>query len=210
MTTSATTTTMTTGRARNERTCAGCGDKAPAGELVRLVHGPGLTVAVDAAGGAFGRGAHVHPRPECLAKACKGGLARAFKANVKVSPEELGDAIGAAMDRRLEGLLVAASLGGGLAVGADAAREAMVKGRASLVVVARDAGSVADDREVVEQVSRGRAIAWGEKARLGALVGRGRSEVAVLVVTSKAERIAEEVKSAFARGDACRSRREVQ
>jgi len=207
MTMAAETTTKKTARAP-ERTCAGCGAKAPAADLVRLVHGPGVTVAVDAAGGAFGRGAHVHASKDCLARACKGGLARTFKAQVKVGEEELGDAIANAMDRRIEGLLLAAARGGGLALGADAAREAMAAGRAALTIVARDAGSIADGREVAGEVARGRAIAWGEKARLGALVAR--AEVALVVVTKKADRIASEVKSAFVRGDACRSRREVQ
>ena len=58
------------------RTCVGCGERveiprseSPSSVLVRLVLGPGGEVAVDAAGGGFGRGAHVHPRPGCVEKA---------------------------------------------------------------------------------------------------------------------------------------------
>ena len=71
------------------RTCVGCGERvtlqrsrAAALTLVRLVLGPGGEVAVDAGSGGFGRGVHVHPRPECVERAALRGIARAAKAKV--------------------------------------------------------------------------------------------------------------------------------
>src|SRR5580692_1115312 len=76
---------------RLTRTCAGCQkreDEAQ-GRLVRIVlgqapgglgvspKGPGSSprpVVVDVASSAFGRGAHVHPDPACVKKACSGGF----------------------------------------------------------------------------------------------------------------------------------------
>jgi predicted RNA-binding protein YlxR (DUF448 family) len=71
------------------RTCVGCGERvtlqradAAAMTLVRLVLGPGGEVAVDAGSGGFGRGVHVHPRPDCVERAALRGLARSAKAKV--------------------------------------------------------------------------------------------------------------------------------
>ena len=80
------------------RTCAGCQKRGDSSmELVRVVLGADGTsaalpqrgqrdeakgargVVVDVASSAFGRGAHVHPEPACVKKACSGGFARAFR-----------------------------------------------------------------------------------------------------------------------------------
>jgi hypothetical protein len=70
----------------------------------------------------------------------------------------------------MAGLLLAARRSGGLAIGADAAFEALGKG-ASLAVVAVDAGSVAETVEVQRCVAGGRAIAWRTRSELGSLLG---------------------------------------
>ena len=55
------------------RTCVGCGEREDAATghdvLVRLVLGPAGAVARRRGRGALGRGAHVHPRPGCIAGA---------------------------------------------------------------------------------------------------------------------------------------------
>ncbi|HTQ43561.1 MAG TPA: hypothetical protein VMI75_12445, partial [Polyangiaceae bacterium] len=117
----------------------------------------------------FGRGAHVHARPECLEKAAR-GLSRAFKQEVRAQGHELGSALVAACDRRAAGLVMAARRTGALAVGADQSLEAVRKG-ASLLIVAVDAGSAASTREVERAVAEGRAVAWKTKCDLGAWIG---------------------------------------
>nr|WP_203708250.1 YlxR family protein [Asanoa iriomotensis] len=66
---------MTTARrARPERTCVGCRQRAPADELLRFVavgDGEPYRLRPDPTRSLPGRGAHVHPDPACLALACK-------------------------------------------------------------------------------------------------------------------------------------------
>ena len=49
------------------RTCVGCGLRGAPSDMVRLVVAD-AEVVFDLAGGAFGRGVHLHPTPSCLAK----------------------------------------------------------------------------------------------------------------------------------------------
>lgn len=61
-----------------ERTCIGCGAKAPQGELTRL-RTEGERVIVDA-NRSGGRGAWLHPSAECLKQALRRrSFARAFR-----------------------------------------------------------------------------------------------------------------------------------
>lgn len=157
------------------RTCAGCSGRGAPEEMVRVVRGPDGTLGVDLAGGTFGRGAHVHPA--CIERACGGGFAKAFKAQVHVAGAELKTLVQGACDRRLAGLLLGARRAGHVTVGADAASAAIDRGALALVAV--DAGTVA--RRAARAVSEGRAVAWGSKAFLGQLFGE--AEVALAAVT---------------------------
>jgi predicted RNA-binding protein YlxR (DUF448 family) len=159
------------------RTCAGCAREDDADVMVRLVRGPAGEIAVDVGGG--GRGSHVHARTECIVKACKGGLARSFKAPVKADAADLAEQITTGADRRIRGLILSANRLKRIALGADAACEALMRG-AVLVVVATDAGAIARKHMIVEAIAAGNAIAWGDKASLGSLVGA--QEVAALAV----------------------------
>ncbi|WP_425394835.1 YlxR family protein [Chondromyces crocatus] len=68
--------------------CVGCGERVAfdsseaSSPLVRLILAPEGAIAVDPGNGGFGRGAHVHARPECLAKAVQRGLPRAARGRV--------------------------------------------------------------------------------------------------------------------------------
>ena len=56
------------------RTCIGCRQRATKLELLRVVaaeRGAGLEAVPDPAGRAVGRGAHLHPTPDCLALALR-------------------------------------------------------------------------------------------------------------------------------------------
>ncbi len=177
------------------RTCVGCGLREDATAMVRLVVAED-EVAFDLAGGTFGRGAHVHARPDCLAKAPR-GLARAFKRELHIDAVELAGRLAAACERRMTGLLLAARRAGALAIGADAARSAIRRG-APLAIVAVDAGAIAQSSEVSRAVTDGCAIAWKTKTELGTLVGE--ETVAICAVTDPG--IASELKDARAAADA--------
>jgi predicted RNA-binding protein YlxR (DUF448 family) len=178
-----------------ERTCVGCGLRDAASAMVRLVVAED-EVAFDLAGGAFGRGAHLHPRPECIEKAPR-GLARTFKRDPKVDARELAARLSSACDRRMSGLMMAARRTNALAVGADASLEAIRRG-APLAVVAVDAGKIAQTLEVQGAIAEGRAIAWKAKNELGALLG----ETAVAICAVRHAGIASELKVLRAAADA--------
>jgi predicted RNA-binding protein YlxR (DUF448 family)/ribosomal protein L7Ae-like RNA K-turn-binding protein len=170
------------------RTCVGCNERveilsAGPARLIRFILGPGGEVAVDPKGGGFGRGAHVHPRRECVERAARAGLLRATKGAARtvvdagesgiaepLAAAALARAIQRSMDRRVEGLLATAVRSRQLARGADAVTGACQRGEAALVVVACDAAAAADLTEVRRAVAEGRAVAWGTKERLGAIV----------------------------------------
>jgi predicted RNA-binding protein YlxR (DUF448 family) len=207
------------------RTCVGCGEEGTADAFLRFVCGPVLPegfaeVAVDASsgphpggrkgagsGGAGGRGAHVHPDRACLDKAAKSGLARSFRCKVKVSGDELAKQVVEALDRRTTGLLMAAARTRGLTLGADSTIEAI--GRSAkddlLVLVATDAGSIAQDSAIRHAADAGNVVVWSTKAALGALAGRG--ELAVMAVTNAS--ISHEIRLVRSRSEAC-SRPEVR
>jgi predicted RNA-binding protein YlxR (DUF448 family) len=168
--------------ARGQRTCVGCGQADDPKNMIRLVVAPGGEVAVDLAGGQFGRGAHVHAAPRCVATAPR-GLSKAFHENVSVTAEALAQAIVAAADRRIAGLLASAARSRNLEVGAEMAGQAFENGKAHLLVVARDAAAAASVGRIMHAVAKGGAVAWGTKTSLGSLVGK--LEVAVLGITSQ-------------------------
>jgi len=71
------------------RTCVGCRERAPKQELLRVVAGDG-TLVPDPAGRAPGRGAHLHPTPECLALALRRrAFVRALRVTDGLAPEAL-------------------------------------------------------------------------------------------------------------------------
>jgi uncharacterized protein len=70
------------------RTCVGCREVSGKAGLVRIVRDGDGRVRVDRMGKAPGRGAYVHPRPECVRRAAKGSLARALRATLE--PGEAG------------------------------------------------------------------------------------------------------------------------
>lgn len=183
-----------------ERTCVGCGKRNPTDVLVRLVLDEVAGgVVPDAKGGAFGRGAHVHASPTCLEQACKKGLPRAFKREIKADPAGLAKAIADAFQRRLDGLVAGGNRAGLVAIGTDAVLEALRSRSAVLVLVAADAAAAASRSEVQRALGDGRALVFGDRMRLAAAVGRrgdaAREGVAVLAVTG--ESLAAEIKRAW-------------
>lgn len=178
-------------RAGRERTCVGCGEHDAPEEMVRLVLGPSGEVAVDAAGGGFGRGAHVHARGPCLAAAAARGLMRATKGKARevslavkeggevvtgegapLSAEALARAVEEAMARRIAGLLASAVRVRKVRIGADAVTGAWRTGEAELIMVATDAAAAAELGAVREAVAAGAAVAWGTKLGLAAALMR--------------------------------------
>lgn len=169
------------GRPGPRRQCAGCATRDSADELLRVVLGPDGSLAVDLAGSRFGRGAHVHASKECMQRALRGGFAKVFKSKVDGTVEALGEQIVNAADRRIEGLLLGARRGKLVVAGADVVREAYREGNASLLIVASDATAAGKHAEVQDAVAQGKAIAWSNKERLGAIFGRDETAVCAVL-----------------------------
>jgi ribosomal protein L7Ae-like RNA K-turn-binding protein len=123
-------------------------------------------------GGAFGRGAWVHPRAACLADAVRGGLARGLKTQVTTDLPAVVTLLRDAASRRTFSLLQAAQRARLAAVGTAALEEAERDGRVELLVLASDAKASADLSAVRRLVQRGRVRFFKTKAELGAAFGR--------------------------------------
>ena len=196
-----------TGKPGPRRQCAGCAKRDTADDLLRVVLGEDGALAVDLADSRFGRGSHVHVSKECMQKALRGGFAKVFKTKVEGTVESLGEQIVIAADRRIEGLLAGARRGKHAIAGADVVREAYREGNAALIVVASDAAAATKHPEIQQAVAEGKAIAWSNKQRLGAIFGR--DETAVCAVLH--EGVAKAIQSArqraltFAAGAVVRS-----
>jgi predicted RNA-binding protein YlxR (DUF448 family)/ribosomal protein L7Ae-like RNA K-turn-binding protein len=162
------------------RTCVGCHTEAPSNELVRVVLGPDGALVPDPRGGSFGRGAWLHPRPECLVRAVPRGVARALRAEVRTNAEEFSGLLRSAGMRRLLGLVGSAYRAKKAAVGATAVEEALSTDKPCLVIVATDAHAAASGRGVARAVALGRALATSTKTELGAALGR--AEVGVVAI----------------------------
>ena len=79
------------------RMCAGCAQRKPKRELVRVVRTPEGEVLLDLTGRKSGRGVYVCPDPECLRKARK---ARRFERALEC---DIPDQVYERMEQELEG-----------------------------------------------------------------------------------------------------------
>lgn len=152
-------------------------------DLVRLVEGPEGQIAVDPKGGNGGRGAWVHPTRACIAIAAKRHAAeRSLKVPVRaVDADALVTQAREGFARRASGLLSNAFRARAIAAGSDVVEQAVNEGRAALLVVARDAGDTTRSRAETLATTKGVSLrAFGSRAELGALFGRG--EVAIAAV----------------------------
>jgi hypothetical protein len=156
--------------------------------MIRLVLGDDGKIAVDLAGRAFGRGAWVHPRVDCLSRTVR-GAARSFKAPVKMGAPELVAAVRGAADRRVESLVASARGAGRVAAGSEAARAAFGNGKAALVLVAMDGRAAAQTSFVATAAASGKVVLWGTKERIGRATGRAETAVVAILDRGLAQAI---------------------
>jgi predicted RNA-binding protein YlxR (DUF448 family)/ribosomal protein L30E len=158
----------------SERTCAGCRAVVARGELVRFVHVPEHTPClIPDVGGSFpGRAVSVHPTRACLSKAVRGGFARSLKCAVQVEAPDLEGLLRGQLERRLDGLLLAAMRRRKVALGTDAVREALPAGAVRLLLVAKDAAGRRDELSAQADERGVPVVEAGDKHRLGRLAGK--------------------------------------
>jgi predicted RNA-binding protein YlxR (DUF448 family)/ribosomal protein L30E len=157
-----------------ERTCAGCRGVVEREELVRFVYVPDYVPCLvpDLGARLSGRGVRVHPTRACLSKAVRGGFARSMRRAISVELSELESALRGQIDRRLEGLLLAALRRRQVALGTDAVREALLAGAVRLLLVAKDAAGRRDEL-CARAAERGvQVVEAGDKSQLGRLAGK--------------------------------------
>ncbi|HEX3849418.1 MAG TPA: DUF448 domain-containing protein [Polyangiaceae bacterium] len=156
------------------RTCAGCREVGDPGlrPLVRVVLGPDGQAVPDLSGSGFGRGAWVHPREACLAKALPRGFSKSMKNTVTTSVAEFASALRAQAERRAYSLVGSAFRARKAAAGSTAVRDAFTAGQVKLVLVATDARAAAETPWVDALVKSGKARAFGSKELLGRVIGR--------------------------------------
>lgn len=105
---------------QKRRMCIGCRRSCARQDLVRLVATGDGKIGFDLIGAAWGRGAWVHPRPECVAKSVR-NIARALRQPVSVTPSELYERLASAAWQRVASLMAAARRSGQLKIGIEAA-----------------------------------------------------------------------------------------
>jgi uncharacterized protein len=164
------------------RTCVGCRVSGDPQDLVRLVVGPEGDVVADLGGGAFGRGAWVHPRLACLEGAVRGGLSRGLKTQIKTELAQVVSHLRDAAVRRTLSLLQAAQRAKRVALGTAALEDAERAGHVELLILANDAKASADLSAVRRLGARGRVRLFSTKAELGAAFKR--DELALIGLTS--------------------------
>ena len=168
------------------RTCVGCRASGSPSDLLRLVVGPDGEVVPDLSGGAFGRGAWVHPRPACIADAVRGGLSRGLKTKITADLPVVMQTLRDAAARRTFSLLQAARRAKLAAVGTAAFEDAERDGRVELLVLAADAKASGDLSAVRRLGQQGRVRFFKTKAELGAAFGRDELALVGLLSTDLA------------------------
>lgn len=157
-----------------ERTCAGCREAAARAELLRVVHVPEHEPALlpDLSGRLPGRGVWVHPALACLRRAARGGFQRSLRGPVQVDAGKLAELARAQLERRIQGLLLAALRRREAVLGTDAVHQALLAGAPRLLLVAKDAAGRRD--ELIQQANARRVpvIELSTKEALGRLTGK--------------------------------------
>ncbi len=171
------------------RTCVGCRSEDESDAMIRLVLGEDGALAVDLAGRAFGRGAWVHPRTDCIERAARGGVDKSFKARTGVDANSVLQNVRAAANRRVEALIAAARRSGSASPGSEVARTAVEEGRALLLVVAEDARAAAQATFVTHVAAAGKVVIWGTKEALGRATGRPDTAVVAILDRGLADAI---------------------
>ncbi|MDW8247592.1 MAG: DUF448 domain-containing protein [Sandaracinaceae bacterium] len=126
---------------KSERMCIGCLNKSHPNALIRLVFvnsppyvAPDLVPRGTREFG--GRGAWVHPRWQCVRKVSeKGQLARSLRQDVRIDGKWLAQAIQKRLEKRAEGLLLAARRKKALTIGIEVTQLNLQEGRVALVAI---------------------------------------------------------------------------
>src|SRR5690606_16722872 len=118
---------------------------------LRLVHVPEHTPVLvpDLSGRLPGRGVWVHPELACLRRAARGGFQRSLRGPVQADAVQLAELARVQLERRIQGLLLAAMRRREVVLGTDAVHLSLLAGAPRLLLVAKDAAGRRD--ELIQQ-----------------------------------------------------------
>lgn len=172
------------------RKCIATGEVQPKAALIRFVIGPDARVVPDVLGKLPGRGIYVSPQPAALAKAAKGGFARAAKQAVTL-PDGLGAEVERQIARRVVDLIAMARKAGRAVCGFEKVKGWLAGGERVRVLLQAADGS-----------ERGKTKLWTPEgaryfnclnaAELGAAFGRQTVIHAALATGGLGDRVVEE------------------
>ena len=153
-----------------QRTCIGCRIAGSREDLVRFVASKDGGVVFDLAGGAWGRGAWIHPRTDCLVKSVR-SLGRALRQPIAQTSTELHQALVTAAWRRIKSLVVSAKRAGQLRVGTEEAERAGEDRSLALLLWADDVRVGANLPWIAQAVAQGRVLVAPSLATMREWVG---------------------------------------
>ena len=161
-----------------ERTCVGCRQAHPKGQLIRLVRHPTGQLLLDRQGKLPGRGAYLCPQRSCAEQALKGAhLREALRHDVSPWPiDELMRAIASMLEERALAYIRLARKAGRFVSGYTQVKRALASEPLACILVAEDAA--VERRHEYQSLSENRQIPYRSfltKARLGELAGRDES-----------------------------------
>ena len=156
-------------RAR-QRTCVGCRSASSREDLVRFVAAKDGRVVFDLARGAWGRGAWIHPRTDCLAKSVR-SLGRALRQPIAQTATELHQALETAAWCRIENIVVSAKRAGQLCVGAEEAERAWEDRSLALLLCVDDVRAGANLPWIAQALAEGRVLVAPSLATMSEWVG---------------------------------------
>jgi uncharacterized protein len=156
-------------RAR-QRSCVGCRTAGSRADLVRFVAANHGQIVFDLAGRAWGRGAWIHPRTDCLVKSVR-SLGRALRQPIAQTSTELHQALVTAAWRRIKNLVVSAKRAGQLRVGTEETERAWEDRSLALLLWADDARAGANLPWIAQASAQGRVLVAPSLATMGEWVG---------------------------------------
>ena len=153
------------------RRCIASGRVRPKDEMLRFVVGPGDHLVSDLDGRLPGRGLWLSADRDVVNTACAGNqFAKAARRRVDV-PDDLVDRVEALLERRCLDLIGLARRAGAVVAGFEKARARLAKGKAGVVLAARDGAT--GGRDKVRAMAPGvPVIDLFTAAELGAVMGR--------------------------------------
>ena len=175
-----------------ERTCVGCQQTRPKGQLVRLVCGPTGQLLIDPQGKLPGRGVYICAQRSCAEQAVKGArLREAFRHEVTPCPvDELVRAMASVMEERALACIRIARKAGRVVSGYTQVSRALTHEPVACLLVAED--TARDRLREYQGRCAPRQIpcrSFLTKARLGELAGRDESSAIGILDIRLSERL---------------------